>query len=81
MPRPKPLEPKVRLHIVLRQQTFAKLRLIFFSSAHANGLLKGAVSDFIETAINEKLERAKGDLVNFTLQPTEREHDYTDKAG
>ena len=81
MPRPKPLEPKARLHVVMRQSTFAKLRLIFFSSAHENGLLKGAVSEFVEQAVLEKLERAKGDVVNFTLQPSEADNDYTNKAG
>ncbi len=57
MPRPKSPFPKIKLHIALPQETVARLRVIFASPDHANGLKHGAVSLFVDQAINEKFER------------------------
>jgi hypothetical protein len=57
MPRPKPLEPKARIHIVLPSPLYARLRLMFYSDANETGMMKGAMSEFIVNAIKEKLER------------------------
>lgn len=57
MPRPKSPHPRVKLHVSLRQETLAKLKIRFFSQDHAYGFPQGAISSFVESAIEEKLER------------------------
>ena len=57
MPRPKSPHPKVKLHISLRQEVMAKLMIRFASPDHAYGFPQGAMSAFIEAAIEEKLAR------------------------
>lgn len=57
MARPKPVEPKARIHIVIPNTLYARLRLLLYSPATANKLLPGAMSEFITEAIREKLER------------------------
>ena len=57
MPRPKSPHPRVKLHVSLRQETLARLKLRFFSEDHAYGFPQGALSAFVEAAIEEKLEK------------------------
>lgn len=57
MPRPKPTFPKVRMHIVFRQEIAAKLYLRFHSEDNETGLLKGGISEFVNAAVEEKLAR------------------------
>lgn len=57
MPRPKSVNPNIKMHFALRQETIAKLRIFFASSDDATGLIRGAVSQFVDAAINEKFER------------------------
>jgi hypothetical protein len=49
------------MHFALRQETIAKLRIYFASSDDATGLIRGAVSQFVDAAINEKFERLAND--------------------
>lgn len=69
MPRPKSPHPRVKLHVSLRQETLAKLKLRFFSEDHAYGFPQGAISDFINTAIEEKLERVHASEVAAKALP------------
>ena len=69
MPRPKPLEPKARIHLVIPNLLYARLRLMFHSDANANGLMKGAMSEFITAAIREKLDRSQRDLPGMPIHP------------
>ena len=72
MPRPKPLTPKARLHIVIPAALYARLRLIFFTTGNETGLMKGAISEFIEAAIKEKLERQlTNDISGRTVLPSQ----------
>jgi hypothetical protein len=57
MPRPKNPNPKVRMHVVLPQETMARLRIKFSSEDNLKGIVHGAISAFIDAAINEKFER------------------------
>ena len=57
MPRPKAVNPNIKMHFALRQETIAKLRIYFASPDDATGLIRGAVSQFVDAAINEKFER------------------------
>lgn len=57
MPRPKPLVPKVKCHVSMPAQLYARLKLIFYTDANETGLMKGAISEFIVAAVQEKLER------------------------
>lgn len=59
MPRPKAVNPNVKLHVSLPPDVYAKLRLIFHSDVHAYGIAKGAISDFITQAVKEKLDRLR----------------------
>ncbi len=71
MPRPKPLVPKARIHLVLPQDLYARLRLMFYTEANERMLMHGAMSEFITTAIKEKLERNKRDLHNQPIHTPE----------
>jgi hypothetical protein len=57
MPRPKNPYPRQRIHIYLRQEVIAKLRILFATEDNMNGIIQGAISRFIETAVEEKLTR------------------------
>lgn len=59
MPRPRSPHPKIKLHIALPQTTVARLHIRFASEDHAQGFPPGAISDFINLAILEKLERSR----------------------
>jgi len=59
MPRPKAIEPKARIHIVLPQSMYGRLRLMFYSQSYENRLMKGAMSEFIVAAIQEKFDRSQ----------------------
>lgn len=57
MPRPKSVNPNLKMHFAIRPETVAKLRIYFASPDDATGLIRGAVSSFVDSAINEKFER------------------------
>lgn len=57
MPRVKAVNPNIKLHVALRPETVAKLRIYFASEDDVTGLIRGAVSKFIDVAVNEKFER------------------------
>lgn len=59
MPRPKSPHPRVKLHVSLRQETLARLKILFYSEDHAYGFPQGALSAFVEAAVEEKLARMK----------------------
>jgi hypothetical protein len=61
MPRPKSPFPNQKIHITLRPETIAKLRIYFASPDDATGLIRGAVSKFVDAAVNEKFERLSHD--------------------
>lgn len=58
MARPKAHEPKVRIHAVVPSTMYARLRLMFYTEANETRIMKGAMSEFITAAIQEKLERS-----------------------
>ena len=64
MPRPTSPHPRVKIHVSLRQETLARLHLRFASPDHAYGFPQGAISHFIEAAIEEKLERIREQETN-----------------
>jgi hypothetical protein len=61
MPRPKSPFPNQKIHVTLRPETIAKLRIYFASPDDATGLIRGAVSRFVDAAVNEKFERLSHD--------------------
>jgi hypothetical protein len=71
MARPKPLEPKQYVHIALPATLYARLRLMFYTDGNAKGILKGAMSEFVVQAIQEKLERKSNDLSGMSLHLSE----------
>lgn len=55
MPRPKSPFPREKVHVAIRPDLLARLRLLFWSDNNQTRLIKGAISDFINAAIEEKL--------------------------
>lgn len=53
MPRPKSLTPRVRVHVSLRQEVYAKVLLLIHSGGYEQGFSPGAFSDFIERAVEK----------------------------
>ena len=57
MPRPKSPHPKVKLHIALPEETVGRIMLRIAGGNSVYGFPQGALSKFIELAVNEKLDR------------------------
>jgi hypothetical protein len=51
MPRPRNPNPKVRLHIVLPQETYAKCALLLHDKNYTHGFPPGAFSDLVDKAL------------------------------
>jgi hypothetical protein len=64
MPRPKSPNPNIKIHVTLRPETIARLRIYFASEDDATGLIRGAVSRFVDAAITEKFERIASEQAN-----------------
>jgi hypothetical protein len=57
MPKPKSPFPRERLHVYLKQEIIARLRILFATENNLSGVSHGALSKFVESAVEEKLAR------------------------
>lgn len=57
MPRPKSPFPRQRIHVYLRQEVIAKLHILFATEDTETGVIHGAMTKFIESAVEEKLAK------------------------
>ena len=56
MPRPKSPVPKVKCHIALSQELYAKARILLHDDNYVHGFSKGALSDLVEKALSVYLK-------------------------
>jgi hypothetical protein len=57
LPRPKQLNPKIRLHIVFEPILYTKLKVLYAKPENETGLAFGKISEFVNQAVREKFER------------------------
>jgi len=57
MPKPKSPFPRERLHLYLRPELIARMKILFATEDNMHGVIQGALSKFVESAIEEKLQR------------------------